>query len=183
MRHDPLQRVLYSDDPVLGLALLDLRKDLPYRRVWVQLNARPEGVPRRLVRKSRLRPEVSDLQRRLERNGGGDDLSENRFEPPLREVAPAQSADTIQDLALPGRGIRLQPPASFISPIRRAICARSSKSRTISLSTASIPALRSFISPGASGPPRLSANTLPPTNISNVEAVYHGKHCTQPSQG
>jgi hypothetical protein len=100
----------------LGLALLDLRKDLPYRRVWVQLHARPEGVPRRLVRKGRLRPEVSDLQRRLERNGGGDDLSENRFEPPLREVAPAQSADTIQDLALPGRGIRLQTPGELYLP-------------------------------------------------------------------
>src|ERR687890_554274 len=56
MRHNPLQRVLYGDDPVLGLAPLDLRKDLPYRRMWVQLHARPEGAPRRLVRKGRLRP-------------------------------------------------------------------------------------------------------------------------------
>jgi cell division protein FtsB len=65
-----------------------------------------QGVRQQLEeRRSELLAEVSDLQWRLQRDRGRDYLPEDRFEPPLREIALAQSTDAVQDLALPSRSV------------------------------------------------------------------------------
>src|SRR5215210_8340063 len=95
--HGTLHGVLDGHNAMFDLPALDPDEDLGDRRLRLELDAGAKRTQGGLVRERRLRPEVSDLEAGLERDGGGDDLAEHGLESAPGDLPIAQRCDTVED--------------------------------------------------------------------------------------